>query len=250
MQTGTPMILYKYMKATTLIASLEKQTVRFTNPRNFNDPFDCEISCSGSSDSKIEEIFWKELKTGIYVQQVGVLSLSRTKSNLLMWAHYADEHKGAIIGIDTEIAGLECPTQNIIPASQGAVIYTSLRPSTNGHILEPNLKDISPALREKLFLHKSIHWAYEEEVRVVRALKDHNPTSYDDDAEPLEFEDLRIPKEAIKQICFGARFNGFGPLTMLDYVRSFPAASVSRYDLDKNTWSLEETQLTRDLNFD
>ena len=30
----------------------------------------------------------------------GVLSLSRTNDSLLMWAHYADSHRGFVLGLD------------------------------------------------------------------------------------------------------------------------------------------------------
>jgi hypothetical protein len=33
-------------------------------------------------------------------QKFGILSLTAAKENLLMWAHYADEHKGAVVEID------------------------------------------------------------------------------------------------------------------------------------------------------
>ena len=35
-------------------------------------------------------------------KKFGVLSLSATKENLIMWAHYADEHRGCVLEFDTQ----------------------------------------------------------------------------------------------------------------------------------------------------
>ena len=45
----------------------------------------------------------------------GVLSLTRNPTNLLMWSHYANEHKGVVIGIDTS---------NVIFEEDGIMINT------------------------------------------------------------------------------------------------------------------------------
>ena len=36
----------------------------------------------------------------LFSDSLGVLSLSRTESNLLMWTHYADEARGIVVGFD------------------------------------------------------------------------------------------------------------------------------------------------------
>lgn len=62
-------------------------------------------------------------------KRFGVLSLTGAPDNLLMWAHYADEHKGAVIEIDIEhpefTAGL--PGKDGFQQAR-AVRYTLLRP--------------------------------------------------------------------------------------------------------------------------
>ncbi|WP_228284846.1 DUF2971 domain-containing protein [Acinetobacter sp. AR2-3] len=45
-----------------------------------------------------------------------------------MWSHYADSHKGMVIGIDTEKAGLESFENYTIPAQRGEIIYVNTVP--------------------------------------------------------------------------------------------------------------------------
>jgi hypothetical protein len=197
------MILYKYVSQLGLKAIIDNLTIRFTVPSFFNDPFDCALSSGSTPEtSNLENV----LLSLHHRNRSGALCLTRNKFNLLMWAHYAENHKGAVIGFDTDIAELDCESKNIITAKAGSVIYTSIRPSSYGSELpfEFNSKSDRSVL-EKIFLHKSIHWAYEEEVRIVRVLHPeldemtviHNGMAH---------RDFTIPKNAIREIYLGTRF--------------------------------------------
>ena len=84
--------------------------IRLSQPSVLNDPFEATF-CSRSLDElanhfddttaidlELGEISFSEY-IKIRMQSVGVISFSENKENLLMWAHYADEHKGLVIGI-------------------------------------------------------------------------------------------------------------------------------------------------------
>jgi len=89
----------------------------------------------------------------------GVLSLSRTKESLLMWAHYGNSHKGYALGLDENHAFFKAPDMLERPTAPKSVIYTTQRI----HV-DANRDDY----REMLLCTKSLEWAYEEEVRVFR----------------------------------------------------------------------------------
>ena len=84
--------------------------IRLSQPVVLNDPFEASF-CSKSLDelsSHFDESFAKDPEFGYvtfsqYIEMrmhnIGVISLSENKENLLMWAHYANEHKGVIAGI-------------------------------------------------------------------------------------------------------------------------------------------------------
>lgn len=196
------MILYKYMTSEGLQGCLEHGTLRFTRPATFNDPFDCLGSVTSPSVIISDEDFFKSNHTKLMMLRysMGVLSLTRNPLNLLMWAHYAKNHTGAVIGIDTELAGLEDPDENTITCTNGSVVYTSLRPNLdNEDIYFPSNIPSKPdtSLLEKIFLHKSIHWFYEEEVRAVRTMTNDNINDH---------QDFKFQLNSIKEIYLGARF--------------------------------------------
>lgn len=60
-------------------------------PRNcLNDPFN---SCTQNIKDKYKKIIDTN-KFQEYLDFIGVISLTETKDNLLMWSHYAKEHSG------------------------------------------------------------------------------------------------------------------------------------------------------------
>lgn len=197
------MLVYKYMTLAGLDACLNLGTVRFTKPANFNDPFDCAASAVETTmvgfnirypgSTNADKLF--QIRNG-----VGILSLTRNPLNPLMWAHYGENHKGGVVAIDTKEAGLECSEENIITASAGNVIYTSVRPSVDDDQL-PYHHEITAQhnrqMLERLFLYKSLHWSYEEEIRVARRV-DYTPQ--------VRHQDFEIPGTAIKAIYLGAKY--------------------------------------------
>lgn len=78
----------------------------FSKPESLNDPFDCQLDFEASlrhalskiSISKLDKVDDIINEASDYVKRIGILSLSRTKRNILMWSHYAEEHKGFCIG--------------------------------------------------------------------------------------------------------------------------------------------------------
>jgi hypothetical protein len=82
------MKLYKYTTiSNNSISMLLDQYVWFSKPAALNDPFDCGL---------VENEFIYEKTIG----RRGILSLSATVRNTIMWAHYADSHKGLCIEFD------------------------------------------------------------------------------------------------------------------------------------------------------
>jgi len=73
-----------------------------------------------------------------------------------MWAHYADVHKGAVIGIDFDAILVDKTAVKMSP-----VIYSKHRVKLD--VLElDDIKKLDEAL-----MTKSLNWAYEEEFRTI-----------------------------------------------------------------------------------
>jgi len=137
-----------------------------------------------------------------YVQHMsdnimGCLSLSGIPTNILMWSHYCQHHKGYVLGFDAkhEYFGLSvCP-----------VVYSDVRPVHNP------LKHENPG---DIFYTKSKDWSYEQEFRKYLHFAEPIQTSYAKNLVPFHNPELHtgpnqeiklfpFPKGAIKCIILG-----------------------------------------------
>lgn len=103
--------------------------------------------------------------TEILPELLGVLCLSRNANQPLMWAHYADSHRGMMMEFDTAH-----PTFNRKRSTDDdfgylrAVSYTQTRPEMTMAVLD------GESAFEVFALTKADQWNYEEEVRLLLPL--------------------------------------------------------------------------------
>jgi hypothetical protein len=236
------MILYKYVSLAAGIEILRTNTIGFSQPKYFNDPFDkptfpfgemCSEVANPTDGLPILGAFDLALMGGTWSEDAAILCLTRTPINPLMWAHYAQSHTGVVLGIDMIKAVLTDEESNVIPAQFGSVIYLSERPEygfigphlasgrskkelmtelKEGEALRPQFDVREYEKLQRLFLYKPICWAYEEEVRVIKCVRDitlehsesHGSLKVEErSGRPLYL--LSLPKGAIRQVYFGIR---------------------------------------------
>jgi hypothetical protein len=126
-------------------------------------------------------------------QEFGILSLSMTSDNLLLWAHYAGEHRGLAVEIEPtgpEFNSHTTRDQNFERA--GRVKYSAVR---------PKIPETDEILFEHFFV-KSPEWSYEQEYRIVRKFESALETI---DAQPFPVHLYGLPPIAIRKVIFGAR---------------------------------------------
>lgn len=157
---------YKY-RANLIVDGKKRDTVQLSenvfyaaNLRVLNDPFEGSVELPASDR---HEYWVTPLIQGIY--NVGIYSLSKPKdgeifpNNELLWAHYANSHRGFCIEYDLDIL-----TNNLSPQfdinDQINVTYENERPQ----VMETD--NIFQA-RKKVFGSKSFPWEYENEIRLV-----------------------------------------------------------------------------------
>jgi len=190
-----PRRLYKYQAVTArTLENLKLRTLWFSAPSCFNDPFDCalqvahadlseadldralayvrshaplapsleaQLTTSGRPSSTFRELMVRAVKDAfeqrrqVNLHERGVACFSAKKDDILMWAHYADGHRGFCLEFD--MSGE--------PFSRAReVVYRADVPSINPlDVLEPGPK---PDLVEAMMLTKSESWRYEAEWRV------------------------------------------------------------------------------------
>jgi hypothetical protein len=128
-------------------------------------------------------------------EEYPMLSLTRKRNNLLMWSHYADSHRGFVIGFDFDnpFFHREKP-RTMTPLDE--VRYSNKRP------VMPPFEEITPEnVHELVFLTKSEHWAYEEELRMFAQPKAANAVETDDRGLKIYLFDL--PPKVFVEIIFG-----------------------------------------------
>lgn len=175
-------IMYKYLNIKVLNEFLKNPAIKLSNPKELNDPFESSIT------SNIENLFNKidkdkprlpvdiwEIKSAI--NGMGIVSLTETHRNKLMWAHYADEHKGVAIGFNTKILSeyiSDIATNDkgiLIPPKLYKVKYDSVRfdpespENTALNTLDTN--SLIQTIIEKVTTTKSDDWIYEKEYRYI-----------------------------------------------------------------------------------
>ena len=174
------MRLFKYYSYGGGDAAIDSQNYGFREPRHFNDPFELTylLDPANSHASTQAARLIEELRT-----RICVLSLTRSGLNPLMWAHYAESHKGFVLEYDVDDEFLTSPKYNLVPVQSGKVTYKSKNSSlcyseddyarlhtvflqacgSPEGILQSHCKII-----EFLYLTKDLVWQYEDEVRVVK----------------------------------------------------------------------------------
>ena len=172
--------LYKYCAYNTnSLSILINKKIWIPKPDSFNDPFDCKIRFKSEMNSeafrkyldrtgrtsgnlhKDYEIFQEGLKKfrDKDMQYLGVFSMSQIKDNILMWSHYANQHKGFCI----EFVRLPDNLLGNIEVTQ-PVNYHCDYPEVNPLDSSGN---IDHSIFNKMLFVKAKDWAYEKEWRLT-----------------------------------------------------------------------------------
>jgi hypothetical protein len=106
-------------------------------------------------------------------KHLGICSLSRDPLNLLMWAHYANNHRGFVVEFSIPTVGAEEEAKDyllkyLVPLE---VNYSKEKPIID-HFDDDNTN------ANKTTLTKGIDWVYEQEERVVDHIRGHGIHPY------------------------------------------------------------------------
>jgi hypothetical protein len=261
------LILYKYMSEGAARSILENSSIGFAKPNTFNDPYELKAAYPPKGDNPVS-LHISEIRSSgmqfIWSDTSGVLCLTRNPLNALMWAHYGDEHRGVVLGIDVERAGFLDTHRCLVPAQFGNVIYTHTRPTYPltpiqgiDSIYVGHTHHYPAGHEEKLqrtFLQKPACWAYEEEVRVVKCLSDRSErtnksgTFFEVEVPNKTLYCYSLPDGAIKEVYWGMRHPSlecFASMKtgLLAYKELCPELSVRGCQLSRATWNIESFEV-------
>lgn len=203
--------LYKYRAINKrLIESLIYQTLYFATPNELNDPFDCRIELQKAFERAIisatgerrdflssfwasPEFFtnWRSTISAMGVCSFSKRTIEETLLETLMWAHYADDHRGVRLKYQFRWASLMgdmATAQEIVTSQNVEYLDDPLVP----WLVEKASMDISEfakGLASRYLRTKSPAWAYEQEARIIRQKSG-----------PFKLKDVFLA-----EVCFGLR---------------------------------------------
>lgn len=164
------MNIYKYFSLERGINFLNLPLMRISTSNSLNDPF--ESKCASNDLKAIEEIYkkkyenhWQEYLKKF--KEYGIISLTTNNDNLLMWSHYADEHKGVVIGFDINENNPSDFFFTQTTCTFEKVKYNQSR-QFESIINENNLDEV----KLHYSILKSNEWNYESEYRFILSYKD------------------------------------------------------------------------------
>lgn len=163
---------------------------------------------------KGEQSALKRQSSKLYVlinNAVCILALTERNDSLLMWAHYADHHRGFVVGFDSENQFFRPKKDHGDPINIiEKVTYTENRPSIM-------LNDLNTSA---LFLHKGPDWKYEDEWRYIKYLKESDNKIIVNGQEIFLFN---IPADCIKEVILGCRMSEDNKEEFAKVMRSDPS---------------------------
>ena len=143
------------------------------------------------------------------VESIGILCLTESPANLLMWAHYADSHRGFVIEFDPDSPFFDRRVSHEDALRHLKQVHYSIeRPSVVLTEMEEG----------ELFLTKGADWKYETEWRMMDATVNSTRTI---GSGPETIQLFAFPGTAILSIIFGCRM----PETTRAEIREIVAAN-------------------------
>ena len=194
--------------------------IRYSQPDVLNDPFECNLAILESGIDLIDEYeynfsmllkglnigresfayknfnqqFYEEKVRKLINRKIGILSLSKTKRNLAMWAYYALNHQGFVIGFDHNHPYFHTNgLRDLWDVKK--VEYSCRRPArtlVNSHEID------------NIFT-KSLYWKNEKEYRIIKMLSLADSVIPIREGYPVCL--FKFPPEAVKEVVLGEKID-------------------------------------------
>ena len=183
--------------------AIEHKRLKVSHPYNLNDIYDCwpKIIFDRSFDSAKNEAFEEEFIRNVHAD-VGLGCYCGDATNLLLWSHYGDSHKGIALGFDLPIGR---PFRNPLEPSDRRIIVKVDYPRSNTRKVIDWQTEVAPFPEDQHFLKvmeagftvKGWDWKYEEEYREFVFLNECIPSG------TLYFS--QILQGSLREVILGAR---------------------------------------------
>jgi hypothetical protein len=210
MNEQLPELLFRFRSLDAPVKEFTKASIighelYFSDPAGLNDPYDCQVALDASgTDEEWRRHFLDALKSpgrrklsiaerlmlankivkerrhenlrgenfARITSRFGIVCFSGTMNNLLMWSHYADNHRGLCL--------MYKPAHDINGVLSSAMKVTYQQDYPKVRIVD--LKRGGDQLVSSLLLTKALDWKYEHEYRVIvpfgaKTVKKYSPST-------------------------------------------------------------------------
>jgi|GEM_PF-1659061 hypothetical protein len=100
-QISAPKYLYKYFSFNDFsIDSLENDYIYLSNPKDFNDPFDCNRNLITEQRKELRD--WQYVERLNDISDIGITCFSENGMEPLLWGHYAHSYRGFCLKLNVE----------------------------------------------------------------------------------------------------------------------------------------------------
>jgi hypothetical protein len=173
-------------------------------------------------------------------REIGILCLTEKMDNLLMWAHYASNHTGFVIALNEKHSFFDRGSEI---GHLKKVRYSITRPEVT--LLDPTLSDMEHIYQwiNDIFCIKSEHWDYEQEWRMIVALRNCQNVIASQQDDICLFE---LPKSCITGIILGCRMSTEHKEAILNVLRNddeYRHVSIRQAEMDEKEFRLRFIEL-------
>lgn len=148
-----------------------------------------------------------EMKSGLdktyaammkHFKSYGVFCATKTNINLLMWVHYAENHKGAVFGFRANIEkdSFLRLMEDVNYSSNRPVVFEN--PFVQLFANPPSIAQMSEEATNRILYTKSTEWQYEEEIRLLMPNEVKNGKTY---------SALKFYPEELEEVYLGCRMD-------------------------------------------
>ncbi len=165
--------VYKFLPRKWALDDIKKQRIKISGICDLNDPFELIPFVLTSSKHRQQLV---DARRALSALGRGMLCFSFKWSNPVLWAHYADKHKGICLGFD-------------VPAEYARkVVYVDTR--------QPFPTESNDQIAQDWIFTKFSGWRYEEECRIYAKLEQEENGHY--------FADLKENTMTLREVILGS----------------------------------------------
>jgi len=202
------MRVYHFLSADHALEDISKRRIKIAQFQDLNDPF--ELLAPNLSNKFMRKGF-REFKN-LMEQSNGMLCFSRTKSEPLLWSHYADKHRGMCLGFDVRNDTLR------------KVEYISER------LIFKSESDLTKVMAIRFLSTKYEGWRYEKEERSFLDLDEEDKRNgfyFADFGDGIKLKEVLVgPECKVKKKEIMARLRGYPNVRVIKTRLAFTKFSV------------------------